>query len=562
MRLTPRAYQTEAVDRVAARWAEGIARQLGVAATGLGKTIIFSLLTQQLGCRTLILAHRDELIRQAVAKILQVWPEAPSIGIVKGSDNEVGAHIVVASVQTVSRPNRLARLCPSYDELHNDEWNSWSGTLVAQRPFGLVITDEAHHAAAPSYRRIYDHLGVGREGGPLSVGVTATPDRGDGKGLDSVYDEVSFNYDTLWGIRHGYLVDPVGLALRIDKLDLDTVKLSRGDYQAGDMGRAMEDVGAPRLIAAGIAQHARDRRTLAFLPTKETARHTSEACSALGMRSAYVDENTDEPARRSIKRGLEDGDYDVVCNVMLWTEGFDVPAIDCVCVGRATKARGLYAQMVGRGLRLYPGKSDCLVLDCVGAADQHSLITLPTLFGLPGDIASRGHDGRTPVSVLVSEHEQNEVRLGHLRAEEVELFRAIRREGLAWVSAQSHTDHRRRYVLQVARGVKLVMLEQERGEEESWAVQVQNEAQGNNTLIRDVTLEICQGVGEDFARIHGDRRLMDPGAGWRAEDPTPAQLAAARKWHLPLIESYKTRGDLSDAMTAHIETIRLRKRKA
>lgn len=558
MRLTPRPYQLDALAKVDSRRGEGVSRQLGVAATGLGKTVIFCALAERMGVRTLVLAHRDELIQQAAAEVLNVWPDVPSLGIVKGPDNHVGAHCVIGSVQTLSRANRLDRLCARWDPFVEPDPN-WAGVA----PFGLVIVDEAHHAAAASYKRILDHLGAGKPGGPFLYGTTATPKRGDGQGLDDVFDEIVFTYDILWGIRAGYLCDIRGKRITVEGLDITKVKTSRGDYQAGDSGRALSEAGAPWAIAQAIVEHARDRLTLAFLPTVATAEETAEACRRLDLRAACVSDATPTDVRRGIIAALKRHDLDVVTNCMVLTEGFNAPRVDCVVVGRFTRGSGLYTQMIGRGSRKHPEKEDCLVLDVVGASNVNSLVTVASLFGLPDRFQDRTHDGTATVAELVAEYEDAEIRAGHLRAEAVELFRRIREEGLSWLNVPRPGDDRPHYTLLVNRDIRLVMRQADPDDDQTWAVQEQHTdpAVGNRTLITGVDLESCQGTAEDYARTVGDRRLLDPTAGWRTKKPTPGQVAAAYQWHLPNVGNYPTRGQLADALDLHIETIRAKKRR-
>lgn len=557
MRLQLRPYQQDALARVNARLGEGVRRQLGVAATGLGKTVVFCALAEQLGLRTLILAHRDELINQAVKEIIQLWPDLPSIGVVKGKENQVHAQIVVGSVQTISRPNRLARLCPQFDPFTDPEPG------LGGRPFGLIVIDEAHHAASASYKRILDWCGTGLPGGPILYGTTATPQRGDGQGLDGVFDEIVFNYDILWGIRAGYLSDVRGQRVKVEALDLSRVKISRGDYQVGDTGRALHEAGAPWVIAQAIREYAPHRLTLAFLPTVATAEETAEACRRVGLRAGCISDGTPKNERRNLLDRFRRHEVDVVANCMVLTEGFNAPRTDCIVIGRMTKSSGLYTQMIGRGTRRHPDKEDCLVLDVVGASRENTLVTLPSLFGIPKRLAAAARDGSVTVSDLVAQHEDTEIRAGRLEAEAADLFRRLRTAGLAWVTAPRRDDARLRYVLELGNfkaASRLVMMQSDPDDEESWAVQEQHPdpAVGNRTLIRDVDLETCQGVGEDYARIHGDGRLTDPTARWRARPPKPRQVAAARKWHLPNLDQYTTAGELSDALTAHIEKRRRR----
>lgn len=581
--LEPREYQADALDRTAAAEARGIRRQLGVAATGLGKTVMFALLAQRRGGRALVLAHRDELVQQAAAKIREIWPEA-DVGIVKAGENDVRAQVVVASVQTLSRPKRLGELlAPFTDEL----------TLLGKAdPFGLVVVDEAHHAAADSYRTIlsalragvvacpeigtdHDHeriatpeevdagceLGIAYDDcpgvdGPLLLGVTATPDRGDGKGLDDLFDEVVWSYDILWGIRSGYLSDLRGKRVTVADLDLSGVKITRGDYEAGAAGRALEDAGAPEVIVRSWLEHAAGRRTLVFTPTVELARLVAAEFVGAGVAAGMVSGETPMDERRQILRDYSAGRIQVLANCAVLTEGYDEPRTDCIVMARPTKSRALYTQCVGRGTRKHPEKVDCLVLDVVGVTAQHSLVTVPSLFG----IEHAGMEtGAALASEAVAEWEQDQIRIGKIRAEDVELFHTLR-ASMAWV-ATHHQGYPRRYVLGLGKEQgSIVLAELDCDDpEHGWAVQHQR-PEGNRTLLRGSSMELCQGVGEDRARTLGVSHLTDAAAGWRKRKPTDRQLDAARKWRLPNRADYQTAGELADALTAHIESKRSRKR--
>ena len=574
MRLTLRPYQEEALERVRARELEGIRSQLGVAATGLGKTVIFCALAERMGLRTLILAHRDELIAQALGKVREVWPEVPSLGAVQGPRNEAAAQVVVASVQTLARPNRLARLCPPHSGALSPSGGLLDGGDGWAEPFGLVVVDEAHHTAAVTYRRILEHLGAGQEDGPLLLGVTATPDRGDGKGLDDLFSEIAFSYDILWGIRSGYLCDLRGKAIRLADLDVGSIAVSRGDYQVGDAGDALVEAGAPDAIAEAWLAHARGRRTLVFTPTVETAQLTTAAFAHRGVAAASVSGDMAMEERRLTLKRFASGELDVVVNCMVLTEGYDNPRVDCIIVARPTTSRALYTQMVGRGTRRHPDKADCLVLDVVGAADEHSLVTIPSLFGVERRFRERLESGEGTVSREVAEYEAEEVEAGRIRAQDLELFHRVRSE-LAWVEAR-RDDGRRRYVLSMGGGQTLVMVQLE-PEEETWGVQAQyrphrdgqtpppdgwdrsDVLRGFRTLMRDVSLELCEGVAEDYARRFGQSYLVDPSAPWRARKASEKQRKAARRMGLDP-NAYPNAGELSDAMSARIHRPRAGRR--
>jgi superfamily II DNA or RNA helicase len=359
-----RSYQREAIDAVTAAWSEGIKRPAIVLATGLGKTVIFSQLAseyrERTGKRVLILVHRDELADQALAKVRGIAPDL-SVGKVKAADNDVHADVVVASVQTLSRERRLNQL-------------SQMNEISLSGPIGLIITDECHHGVAPSYGKIYDAFPEA-----VQLGVTATLARGDGIGLGSVWDEVVYDKSIAWGIKKGFLSPVRGIAVRSPELDLSAVRSSRGDYQVNDLGRALEDSGVLDIIPKAYTEHAADRPGVVFLPTVQTAQHAADSLNASGIRTAVISGETPREDRVRIFEDYRTGRVQVLSNCMVLTEGFDAPHTSCIVVARPTQSNPLYVQMVGRGTRTFPGKTDCLVLDVVGAGATNKLRTLVDL---------------------------------------------------------------------------------------------------------------------------------------------------------------------------------------
>lgn len=552
VRLTLRDYQQTALDKIAAAEARGVRRQLGVAATGLGKTVIFCALAEQRGGRTLVLAHRDELVNQAAAKVREVWPGV-DVGIVKAEQNGVLAQVVVASVQTLARSSRLEKLCQPFES---------GGVLTSCDPFDLVVIDEAHHARADSYVRICDRLRTGAEDGPLLLGVTATPDRGDGQGLDHLFDEVVFSNDILWGIAHGYLSDLRGARLTVD-MNMAEVKVSRGDYDQGEAGRLMERAGAHATIARawvegfatteGVRIEPKGRRTLVFTPTVEVAHLMAEAFTAVGVAAAYVHGGTPMEERRQLLARFSSGELEVLANCAVLTEGYDNPRVDCVVVARPTRSRALYVQMIGRGTRRHPDKDDCLVLDVVGASAEHSLVTIPTLFG----VEAKAREASQSVMGAISARDEEEVKAGRLRAEEADLFAKVAASKVKWLAL--HTDgEARRYICSLGNGHPTVVIAQVEAErEDGWVVGLRHPNNRKEVLMRDLTLEMAQGVGEDYARKHAPKpSTVAAQAGWRKGKPSPKAVDAANKWRLPNVDSYRTAGDLSDALTIHIERIK------
>lgn len=562
--LELRDYQAETLGRVLEAELRGIRRQLVVAATGLGKTVMFTALARDRGGRVLILAHRDELIAQAVAKIIEVYPDLAltpsaaqalsmlgrsdlvhtsragsthdSVGIVKAGANDVRARVVVASVQTLARPKRLHQLIAAYEQ---------QSLVVPVEPFGLLITDEAHHATATSYAGIYQALDVGTATGPLHVGFTATPDRGDGKGLAGTFEEVVAHHDMLWGIRSGYLSDLRGKMIEVERFDEGDLKTSRGDYDQGQAGRILEAAGADDLIVRGWQLHAADRaKTLVFTPTVAFAEQVANRYLSAGIDAAHVSGATPLAERQEILQAFHRGDIRVLTNCAVLTEGYDEPAIDCVVIARPTKSRALYTQMVGRGTRRYPGKADCMVLDVVGATAQHSLVTVPSLFGV-----EKKHRERKPtdpdatMAELVDEYEREEVAAGRIRAEEIELFNTLRAEGVAWVPVHEPGELHR-YIRSLPGNLPTVVLAQRT--EDLWTAGLLHADQRKTALIVNVAQELAQGVAEDYVRKHGGN-LAKADADWRARKPSPKQRGYAKRLGVTIRPDW-TAGDVSDAI--------------
>lgn len=538
--LELRGYQHDALAAIHDAEARGVRRQMLVAATGLGKTVIFVALAQARGGRTLILAHRDELIAQAAAKVSEVWPDA-DVGVVKAERDEWERQVVVASVQTLGRPARLKRIT---DEL------SGMGGLLGNRlePFTLVVVDEAHHTAAESYQRILEALRAGEDDGPLLLGVTATPQRGDGKGLDKLYSEVVYTRDMLWGIRNGYLSDLRGLRVKLD-VDLSRLRTSHGDYDQGQAGELLSSAGAPELIAQAWKRHAAGRRTLVFTPTVALAQDVADAFARHGVAASYVSGETPLDERRYLLEQFSLGKLDVMANCAVLTEGYDEPRVDCVVVARPTKSQALYVQMVGRGTRRHPDKTDCLVLDVAGASDVHSLITLPSLFGL--DDASRKRMEREGVgaSQALADQMDAAARSGRIKAEEAELFRQVR-AGMAWVAIHRPGDLVKSYALAGTSRQRLQL----QGSGDQFTLTLVRTDHSERVLVSGVSLELAQGVGEDYVRKHGAPhavQVADVNAAWRKRSPTAKQRAAAAKWRVTITPGM-TAGDVADALTARI----------
>nr|WP_304960841.1 DEAD/DEAH box helicase [uncultured Schaedlerella sp.] len=344
MELRP--YQQEAKEAVFTEWRNGIKKTLLVLPTGCGKTIVFAKAAEECvreGKRVLILAHRGELLEQAADKIAKTT--GLGCAVEKAESTCMGSwfRIVVGSVQSMMREKRLGQFPADY--------------------FDTIIIDEAHHSTSDSYQRVLDHFP-----GADVLGVTATPDRGDMKNLGTVFESLAYEYTLPKAIKEGYL-SPIQAVTIPLKIDMSAVSVQAGDFKSGDIATALD----PYLdrIAEEMKQYCRDRKTVVFLPLVKTSRKFRDILNKNGFQAAEV--NGESKDRAEILEDFADGRYNVLCNSMLLTEGWDCPDVDCIVVLRPTKVRSLYCQMVGRGTRLAPGKGHLLLLDFLWHTERHEL---------------------------------------------------------------------------------------------------------------------------------------------------------------------------------------------
>ena len=334
MQLRP--YQEEARVAVENEWQQGNRKTLLVLPTGCGKTIVFAKITEDCvrsGDRVLILAHRGELLEQAADKIMKTTHLGCATE--KAEETCIGSwfRITVGSVQTMMREKRLSRFPKDY--------------------FETIIIDEAHHSISDSYQNVLNHFDEAKV-----LGVTATPDRGDMQNLGQVFDSLAYEYTLPRAIKEGYLSPIKALTIPLT-LDLSGVAMQSCDFKASDIDTALD----PYLysIADEMIKNCSDRKTVVFLPLVKTSQKFRDILNEKGFRAAEV--NGESRDRAEILADFDAGRYNVLCNSMLLTEGWDCPSVDCVVVLRPTKVRSLYSQMVGRGTRLCEGKKELLLLD-------------------------------------------------------------------------------------------------------------------------------------------------------------------------------------------------------
>jgi len=372
-----RPYQEEAISAVLAAEDEGLQRVVVVLPTGAGKTVVFSSLIRILRRPTLVLAHRSELLDQAADKIRRVLGDDGPVVALEQAEQQAPAEasVVVASLRSL-HAQRLQR-------------------LLDDRPggFGLVIYDECHHAPADDNQRILRSLGCYDRGwGGLLVGVTATTGRGDRRGLEEVFEQIVYHQPLPDMIRQGYLVPLRGVRVTTEAdLTSLTAPSGGGDLPVDQLQEVVDIRGRNALVARTIQELCRDRLTLVFCVTVQHARNLARALRDIGVPTGLIHGELPAAERQEVLDGLRSGRLRAVTNVGVLTEGFDEPAISCVAMARPTRSESLYAQCVGRGTRLHPGKEDCLVIDFVDLSEL-SLVTLPSLFGLPSQLDLFGDD--------------------------------------------------------------------------------------------------------------------------------------------------------------------------
>jgi superfamily II DNA or RNA helicase len=386
-----RPYQQEAITAIRKELAAGTNRQLIQMATGTGKTVVFSSLPTELKdtCpgQMLILAHREELVDQAIDK-MQIINPGMKIEKEKAehkADTSI-ADCVVASVATLGRKGN--------QRIGKYNWPS----------FDKIITDEAHHSIADSYLNIYDASGIllPESKNRLMLGVTATPQRGDGKALAQIYEKISYVYSMRKAIESGWLVEVCGYKVNT-KTSLDYVKTTGGDYAVGELAKTVNTPERNQLVVKAWLDRGEGRQTVVFTVDIEHAQCLAEVFKAYGVKAEAV--WGDDPERADKLARHRAGEITVIINCGILTEGYDDWRIGCVVLARPTKSAVLFTQMIGRGTRLQEDtgnlhdwidagkpliKKDCIVIDVVDASSKHSLITLPTLMGMNAKLNLEG----------------------------------------------------------------------------------------------------------------------------------------------------------------------------
>ncbi|MBN2382712.1 DEAD/DEAH box helicase [bacterium] len=351
---------------ILAKYKAGIRRQLVCLPTGTGKTVIFAEFPRffKMKNQMLVLAHREELLDQAHDKIKRANNSLKVAVEQAGRTADPSCDVVIASIPTLGRrgSKRLKKLDPEQ--------------------FLLIVVDEAHHAVASTYRRVLEYFGIFREDcRKLLVGFTATPKRGDGIGLDHIFQEIVFSRNLPEMIQSGYLSPVAGYRVETD-IDLSNVKVSMGDFVSSQLSGVVNIQTRNDLIVSVYRDLLQGRPTLCFCVDVAHAHALADAFQSAGIQAAAITGETDRAERTEILRKFHAREVKVLANCMVLTEGYDEPKISGIILARPTKSSLLYTQMIGRGTRLDHEKDNVIIIDIVDSTRKHSLVNLPSLFGL------------------------------------------------------------------------------------------------------------------------------------------------------------------------------------
>ena len=547
-RFLLRPYQSEALNAVRDAYKADKRRVIVSLPTGTGKTVVFAHFPRVLKMkkRLLVLAHREELLLQARDKFRSIDPELKAEIEQAGARAAADAKVVIASVPTLARNGaRLARL-------HRDE-------------FSIVVVDEAHHAVAPSYRRIFDHFGLFEPGvSRYLIGFTATPRRGDKQGLGEVFEEVCYARDMREMIACRYLCPITGWRIDTD-LSLDNVKVRHGDFVESQLARVVNTPLRNTLLVKAYRDFAAGRRAIIFCVDVAHAQDVHRAFDEAGIRAAPVWGELSRDERRNVLAEFSAGKIDVVTNCNLLTEGFDEPRVDCVIMARPTRSKLLYAQMIGRGTRLHPDKRDLMVIDVGDNSRTHQLPGLHSLFNLPINMNLSGGNAleiereierlnRTQPWIDTSRiHTLEDLKLA---AERIEFFNFDGPAELRPYTQNTWHGVPGGYCLSLPDGEWISI---EPNLLDTWDVQLSTVAEGAKRLGREDSLAAAVQFADGFVAINRPdaRRLVERSARWRDELPSDKQKEVLARNKIPLPAGL-TRGQAAQMISQLVSAKTLR----
>jgi superfamily II DNA or RNA helicase len=519
--LSLRPYQHDALKRIYQSYKDGKRRTIVSLPTGTGKTVVFAHFPRffKMKKRLLVLAHREELLLQARDKFLAIDPEL-KVGIEQSTSRApADAKVVIASVPTLARAggSRLAQLKPE--------------------DFFLIVVDEAHHAVAPTYRRIFEHFGLFEPNtSRYLVGFTATPRRGDKQGLGAVFEEVCYARDLREMIAEGYLCPLTGWRIQSDT-SLDNVKVRHGDFVEHQLAEVVNTNDRNNLLVNAYRQYAAGRRAIVFCVNVAHAMNVGQAFTSAGISTSVVWGEMPREDRRAKLAQFSQGEIDVITNCNVLTEGFDEPRVNAIIMARPTRSRLLYAQMVGRGTRPHPGKANLEVIDIADNSKAHRLPGLNDLFNLPYGFNLKGSNAleterriedltvRYPWIDVTRLHTTADV---NVAAERINFWNFDPPSELA--DFTPHTWHAvpGGYRLSLKDGESLLV---ESDLLDMWNVQLKSARTGLTPLNSTADLESAIHFADNFVRVQrpDSEPVVSRNASWRDRPPSEKQIEILKR---------------------------------
>lgn len=525
--IEPRPYQNDATkaffDNYKAE--KRLKRVLIVLPVGAGKTIVGSTIAkvfhslEHVRGPVLFIAHRNELLDQAGAKVKMVWEDV-RVGKIQGKVDEQDADFIVASIQTLQR-----------------------GRDIEERPC-LIIYDEAHHSAAAGARKVLERMGCFEENGPMLLGITATPNRNDKLELGNIFDQIIYEKTMISLILEGYLVDIRGKRIVAKELNLDHVDEVAGDFNTQMLSEQMENEHTIAAVANAIVDNADKRKTIVFAVSVKQAYMIDSLLNENGISSRCIDGKLDMETRATILNDFHEDKFQVLVNCMILTEGYDEPAVSCIVIARPTKSQSLYTQMIGRGTRLHPEKTDLMVLDIVDASKNKTLITLSELIKV-AEVYEEDIKEHKELELAELE-EQESILEFHKRIHttigkkmyEVNLFKDIAR--YLWLKVNEEC-----YFITFGKNKYIFLLKES---SDKWWALLEDEQNKLVPLFHDsVSLEYAQGVAELFLKSV-ENPLFQKLASWRNDRITDGQRKFLLIHDVKDTENW-TKGEASTAIT-------------
>lgn len=520
MEITLRNYQKACVEAFFRELRLRRKNHLFILPTGAGKTIVFSNVAKRLNLRTLILGHRDELLKQAASKLRLVWREA-DVGIIKGQTNEINHQVLIGSNQTLMNSKRLAML----------------------PPIELVIVDECHHYVSDKNRDLLLKI-IGPK--TIVLGVTATPNRADQRALGELFADnpeqgPDYERSMLEMISEGYLCPITGINGNLN-VELSGVTVTAGDYQMGSLSRVMNTPSVNRAMYKFWAKYAKDRKTIVFATDVQHAFDLAREFQRHNTNVGVITGSLPDKKREQLLQDFAEGRIQVMLNIGVLSEGFDEPSVSCILFARPTKSASLYIQMVGRGLRLYPGKKDCLVLDAVKNTKSHSLVNIPNLFPKPKPPRDRNTE-------LQQKEDEKQDDVFHV--------------GRAWFEAQSSQVYSSNFEWELLNdgNFRLRLIKAEillKKTPQGWFPIYSENGTEQYLYDEPLSVEYALGIAEEKIKRLQFGRFARKDAAWRSREATDNQKEALKKWGIAVPEKL-TAGEADKLLREAIDRKRSKK---